>query len=411
MKDISSQTDVNWLVLDLNSFFASCEQQENPRLRGKLVGIVPMENVDTTCILAASHEAKKLGIKTGTPVGEAKIRCPDIILMKASHKTYVKYHHEILKAIDLCTPIEKVLSIDEVACRMTGSQCNPDNAVALAKKIKETIKREVGDCLTSSIGISTNTLLAKFASDMQKPDGLQVIRPCDLPHKILSFKPRDFCGIGPAMEKRLNAAGIFSMKDLYACDRHKMRRIWGGVEGERFYAKIWGHQVERTPTQTSVIGHQHVLEPHLRNIKGASDVLHHLLIKGSERLRHMDYFCKYLSVDVKLDRYAGYWQRDTRFVETQDSQFLLRTMNDMWRDYPGHRPLRVGITLSGLVPSCSHQGDLFAKHRPKKLFDAIDGINSRFGRHSVTFGLNNYIQERIGTDKIAFQRVPEVMYL
>jgi DNA polymerase-4 len=403
--------DIDWLVLDLNSFFASCEQQDNPALRGRPVGVVPMMGVDTTCVLAASIEAKRFGIKTGTPVDDAKMMCPGIVLLPASHKKYVTYHHKILAAIETCAPIERVLSIDEVACRMTGSWRKPENAVALAHKMKAAITRDVGPCLRSSIGIAPNTLLAKFASDMQKPDGLVVIRPCDLPDMLFRFELRDFCGIGPAMEKRLKTNGIYTMRDLYDTPRDALKRVWGGVEGLRFHAKIWGHNVERDKTERRVIGHQHVLEPHLRSIRGAHDVLAHLTVKAAERLRHMDYFCTRLGLDIKLDGQSGYWGDDTNFTQTQDTQFLLEIMEKLWRGYDGWKPLRVGVTLSGLVPASAHQGDLFQKQKPKKLYDAVDSLNGKFGRHTITFGLNPYIQGKVGLDKIAFQRVPEILYL
>lgn len=402
---------VNWLLLDLNSFFASCEQQDNPRLRNRVVGIVPVENVDTTCLLSVSYNGKRLGLRTGTPVGEAKSICPDIVLIAGDHKKYRFYHDKVVEVIESCTHVDRILSIDEMACRMTGSQRIPENAIALAKRIKEKIRAEVGECLTSSIGIAPNILLAKAASDMQKPDGLVLIKPSDIPHKLLPLKLNHFSGIGPQMKKRLNRHGIFTVKDLYACDMRRLRGVWGGVEGARFHAKLWGHDIERVTGDKKVLGHQHVLEPRLRNRFDAFNVLEHLLIKAAERLRRYDYYCKRLSVVIRLDHHMGYWWRETDFAETQDTQFLLRILEKFYRDYDGTRPLRVGVTLHGLVPAAAHQEDLFATRRPATLLTSIDQINKKFGRHSVTFGLNSYVQEKVGTDKIAFQRVPEVLYL
>jgi DNA polymerase-4 len=400
-------TEVDWLVLDLNSFFASCEQQLNPKLRGRPVGVVPMMDVDTTCILAASYEAKRFGIKTNTPVHEAKSLCPEIVLLKADHRKYTHYHYKILEAIESCTHIERVMSIDEVACKLTGSQREPENALALARKMKEVITRDVGECMTSSIGIAPNILLAKVASDMHKPDGLVLIRPCDLPDKLLPLQLRDFSGIGYRTEKRLNMAGIFSVRDLYNCERKKLRAIWGGVEGERLHDRLWGLNSNRAETKKSVLSHEHVLEPYLRNKDGAYNVLHHLTIKAAERLRSINYYCKRLSLRVKFDHHMGYWGQETDFAETQDTSFLLGIMNNLWRDYPGQRPLRVGIALHGLREATTHQMDLFDKQRPKELSDALDDINKKFGRHTVSFGLNPYVRDKVGKDKIAFQSVPK----
>jgi DNA polymerase IV len=197
---------LRWLVLDLNSFFASCEQQENPELRGKPVIVVPAM-AETTCAIAASYPAKAFGIKTGTLVHEARRLCPGLKLVRARHKLYVEYHHRILDAIDRHIPVEDVMSIDEVACRLDRVQQEPAAARALALRIKREIHISVGEGLTSSIGISANRLLAKLASNMQKPDGLTMLQVETLPHAILHLELRDIPGIGPNMAERLRRAG------------------------------------------------------------------------------------------------------------------------------------------------------------------------------------------------------------
>jgi len=163
---------LRWLVLDLNSFFASCEQQEDPDLRDRPLIVVPTM-AETTCAIAASYPAKALGIKTGTLV--QRRLCPHLKLVQANHKLYVGYHHRILNAIDKHIPVEDVLSIDEVACRLDEVQEQPVVARKLARDIKHEIQTQVGACLTSSIGISANKLLAKLASNMHKPDGLVIL--------------------------------------------------------------------------------------------------------------------------------------------------------------------------------------------------------------------------------------------
>ncbi len=175
-----------YLVLDLNSYFASVEQQLNPKLRGKPVAVVPTM-ADTTSCIAASYEAKAFGIKTGTLVREAKQLCRDLILVVGDHTNYIEFHHKILAAIDLCVPIEEVMSIDEVACRLIGREVQEENSIKIAHKLKKTISENVGPYLKSSIGIAPNKFLAKIASDMQKPDGLVVIKQNELPQRLHSL--------------------------------------------------------------------------------------------------------------------------------------------------------------------------------------------------------------------------------
>ena len=412
--DKTEQGLVNWLLLDLNSFFASCEQQANPSLRNKPIGIVPMMGVDTTCLLAASIEAKRFGLKTGTSVRDAKSLCPEIILVPACHKKYIEYHHRILEAIETCTPVTHILSIDEVACQLTGSQRINENAMMLGYKIKHAIKEMIGEYLTTSIGIAQNILLSKLASDLQKPNGLVILTSTDIPEKIKHLKITDFSGIGPRMKQRFYRYGIFNMNDLYNTNREKMRIIWGGIEGERFYLKLRGLNIIREVSQKRVIGHQHVLEPELRNHQGSYDVLHHLLIKAAERLRRYHFYCKKMSLVIKLDRHGGYWWRETNFTETQDTAFLLSRLRELYADYPQHaKALRIGVTLHQLIPENSHQFDLFhqastIRRKPNiALLESVDRLNTKFGRHSVTFGLNPYVTQRAGKDKIAFNHVPE----
>src|SRR5271168_2503443 len=133
------ESGLRWLFVDMNSFFASCEQQDNPGLRGHPVAVAPML-VDTTCAIAASTEAKAFGIKTGTLIGEARKRCPQLKVVQACPKLYVEYHHMICEAIETCIPVDAVLSIDEVACKLDNVQHRPEVARALALSIKAIIR-------------------------------------------------------------------------------------------------------------------------------------------------------------------------------------------------------------------------------------------------------------------------------
>jgi DNA polymerase-4 len=402
------QPTVRWLFLDLNSFFASCEQQENPELRGRPVGIIPLQ-ADTTAILAASYPAKKFGIKTGTSVGDAKKLCPDIALVLARPKLYVQYHHRILTAIDHCIPVEHIMSIDEVACRLTSDQQLLPNAKALAQKIKDTIRSEVGDCMTSSVGLSLNPMLAKVAADMQKPDGLTVLTGDRYHEQLFTLRLQDFPGIGPRMEKRIRLHGIGTVEELWNLDSLRMRMIWGGVGGAKFHALLHGNDLASAESRTSSMSHQHVLEPHLRSRQGGLACLRQLLEKGTERLRRNRYYCCGISVHAKLTRQGGYFEASKRFSETQDTAFLLQQLQELWQRFPKMAaPLRVAVVLHGLIPANSHQMSLFENPKKSRMMQAIDSINAKYGRGTVSLGLDEDTKQLVGKDKIAFQRVPDI---
>src|ERR1700753_4350975 len=126
---------LNWLFVDLNSYFASVEQEVRPELRGRPVGVVPMV-ADTTVCIAASYEAKAYGVKTGTVVADAKRMCPEIVFVEGRHEIYVDYHHRILEAIETCIPVSSVQSIDEMACRLIGRERPLQAALDLGLRVK-----------------------------------------------------------------------------------------------------------------------------------------------------------------------------------------------------------------------------------------------------------------------------------
>lgn len=411
---------VNWLFLDLNSFFASCEQQMNPALRGRPVAVVP-SMVDTTCCIAASYEAKAFGVKTGTLVRDARQMCPGIVFLEARHRPYVEFHHKIVKAFETVLPVDEVMSIDEFAAPLIGRQREPERALELARQAKAVIERDVGECLRSSIGIAPNRFLAKLASDMQKPNGLTLLQRSDLPHKLHGLKLRDVCGIGPGMEARLHRVGITTMEELCAAPPYLLKAAWGGVGGLRFHAYLHGEDIDYPKTQTRCIGHQHVLEPELRNPAKAYDYLKYLLMKAAQRLREKNFYTRQLVVQMKWLGGHGRDDFGLQFGETQNTKQLLKYLAEIWAQVPAHRPLRIGVLLTDLIPATAHQLDMFAvqegpqsEARQEQLLSSLDHINRRYGTGTIGFGVikKSFIgpSARNGAldSKISFQRVPEL---
>jgi DNA polymerase IV len=397
------------LYIDFNSYFASVEQQERPELRGKPVAVLPVMT-DSTCCIAASYEAKRFGVKTGTNVGEAKRMVPGLICVQARHERYVEYHQALLKVIDSCIPVDEVRSIDEMACSLTGSWRQRDKAVRVARQIKQTIRREVGECLTSSIGVAPNTFLAKTAADMQKPDGLVVIEQSELPQALHGLALRDLCGIGPRMEARLKRAGIHTVAALCAADQAALRRAWGGVEGEHMHDLLRGLEVYAPPTERGSIGHSHVLPPELRNDRDARAVLHRLLQKAALRLRRMGYCAGGMGLSLRYSGGAGGWSEEARFLETQDTRELIQVLNALWSRRPqgAARPMYVGVTLVRLIPATEATPSLFAPTRPRgALQNAVDRINLRYGKHALYFG-GAHGGHAASPLRIAFNRIPDL---
>ena len=400
------------LYVDLNSFFASAEQQLRPELRGRPVGVLPVM-ADTTCCIAASIDAKRFGVRTGTPVWQARKLCRDIVFVQARPATYVEIHHRIVAAVESCTPVGEVLSIDEMACDLMGSEREEARAVALGKRIKQAIYDQVGEVLHSSVGIAPNRFLAKTASNMQKPNGLVVIRPEDLPQRLYGLKLGALNGIGRAMEQRLNRLGIHTVEQLCAASRDTLRRAWGGIEGERYYAKLRGEVVASAPTQRASVGHSHVLAPELRDPVSALAVLFRLLHKAAMRLRHYGCCAGSLGLHLRyLDNPQGrtHWADQARFAPHADTLKFNPVLAQLWqRRPPDPGPtLKVGVVLGDLVEHRQVTRDLFDPDAQNETLNTVlDRINQRYGPNTLYFG-GAHKGRGAAPMRIAFSHVPEL---
>ena len=402
-----NETTLKWLFLDMNAFFASVEQQLRPELRGQPVGVVPVMT-DSSCCIAASYEAKAQGIKTGTRISDAKNRCPGIRLVQARPAEYVRAHEAIVSAVDSVLPVHKVHSIDEMACKLTGSQCEEDNAIALGRQTKRVIQEQVGDQLRSSVGIASNRFLAKIASNLQKPDGLSMITASDLPEILYSLELDDLTGIGKGMLARLNAQGVETVEQLCDLSSERLRKVWGGIGGEWWWYALRGHDMPEPESKRRSVGHSHVLSPQYRTQQGARAVTVKLIHKAAARLRKLGYFSGEISIAL------GYPQQDNWHVKQsmepcQDTQSLLKIFDRLWKQRPTRvAPLSVGVTLHKLVPESAMSLSLFPEDRRRQdLGKLMDQINMKFGPQSIYTAT---MQEAATTApmRISFTKIPDV---
>jgi DNA polymerase-4 len=403
------------LLIDYNGFFASCEQQERPELRGRPVAVVPLMSEHTSCI-AASYDAKRAGIKVGTAVSDARRLCPGIAIVESRPEIYLRYHQKLLEAVETCLPVTEVWSIDEVWCRLPSNFQTRETALAVAKKLKRAIARIAGECLTCSIGLAPNAWLAKIASDLEKPDGLVVIDSEELPARLFPLALRDLPGVGANMDLRLREAGITSVEQLCAAELRELRRIWGGIEGERVWRRLRGEEVPLPPRHTSSLGHAQILSPDLRNPDGARATLHRLLQKAALRLRHAHLYAGGLHLGLKY-RQSGRWSQAVTFADTQDTLEFIRVLNLLWDRRPAGRAdhFSVGVTFFALVPAGAHTASLpgILESRPGEdarraaLNATLDHINRKLGKHSVVYGgaLGALAYAPI---RIAFTRIPDL---
>lgn len=422
MSALDFPSQIGWLFLDLNSYFASVEQQCNPELRNKPIAVVPLET-DSTCAIAASYEAKAFGIKTGTPIYEAKRKCPELICILANHEHYVDFHHQIIEEIEHHIPVTEVASIDEVACELDKTERTPQEAIKLAKRIKHGIHQNVGEAIHCSIGIAPNRFLAKIGTELQKPNGLSVIEPHEIPYKILQLSFEDIPGIGYNMQQRLHRNGVYSLTDLYQLSPKHMRAIWHSVAGERLWYQLRGVEIEPKATQRRTVGHSHVLSPENRPVERAKMVGKRMLLKAASRLRRLGYQAKSMTVSIRLEnrkRIAA----DINFESMSDSQKLSRQWLVGWNKLTQqpdftcinthNRIKKIAITLHHLQDATQAPDDLFTytqnhdkELRNNKLSDAMDELNTKYGRNTVTTADTLGDANVVTGTKIAFSRIPD----
>jgi len=270
------------LFVDFDSFYASVEQHDSLEYRNKPLIVVPCIS-DYTCAIAASYQAKRLGVSTGTRVKTAKEKIPGLIVCQARPKRYVEVHNLIVELLYKHFKKIQVLSIDEMSCEI--DEDDDFDCEMIAALLKLDLLDLFSEHLTCSIGVARNVFLAKVASDMNKPNGFTAISHED---QIKSLELVDLPGIADKMESRLNRSKIRTIDDLLALDELGLKKAWGSIIGARWWHMIRGSlQCDYGLSNNEIpksFGHTHVLPPDKRDDSGSFEVFESLLYKAIDRL-------------------------------------------------------------------------------------------------------------------------------
>ena len=426
--DAAAGPQVKWLFVDLNSYFASVEQDARPELRGRPVGVVPMM-ADTTVCIAASYEAKAYGVRTGTVVADARRLCPGIVLVEARHELYVEYHHRVVEAVESCVPVTAVCSIDEMACRLIGRERPLLAAIELGQRVKARIRDQVGPMMKSSVGLATNRYLAKIASDMEKPDGLVALTRDILPEALKQLTLRDLPGVGAKTEKRLNEKGIHTVEELLALDLEGAGQLWESVWGQRMWHWLRGEDFEMADTEhLKSLSHQHVLAPEMRTAEKAWAVALKLLHKAAMRLRANGLWAGGIGLAVGFAPLPGEsnavttfgapkrgWKGEIKLSECQDNAALIGALKRLWESRPGgaeyDHPYFIGVHLDSLVPDRLHSLGLFdaldGEQSRARLLAAMDALNNKYGTSTLAPAAMLTAFKAAPT-RIAFHSIPDL---
>ena len=405
-------TTIERLYLDFDGFFASVEQQAQPRLRGRPVGVVPFEGTNRTCVIACSRKAKAQGVKNIMRVEDALAVCPDMILVPQSPDLYRRAHNTLLAEIESVIPIDAVKSIDELTCKLDDRQ--RQNPQALACKLKATLSANVGRFITCSIGFAANRQLSKIAGKQNKPDGVTIWHPDAMPAPLFAIPLADIPGVGGNMLRRLWRANIQTTEQLYNTAPKQMRKLWNTVTGERLWYALHGYDIQAPASVRGMYGHARVLPPDSRTLKAAREICRLLLIKAGRRLRRDGYYCSGLWLWLALPDSS--WAAKRSLPLVQDDQALLAGLDMLWREVAAAHPrgitvFRVGVTLYDLSPATHRQLDFLldddrARQKWERINKAVDSLNGKYGKTVASLGLWRPPAGGHVGGKISYTRIP-----
>lgn len=393
------------LHIDMNSYFASVEQQANPRLRDKPIGITGGDRPTRTVLSTASVEAKRLGVKTGMQIWEAKRVCPQIIIIPGDSDKYLSCTTKFLNILKDYSPYLEIFSIDEAFLELQERE-----PAAVAREIKQRLKADLGEVVTCSIGISYNKLMAKLAGSLQKPDGLVVIPNQKTAIEVLDTIELDgICGIGPRIKKRLFQMGVRDFKTLRRVPREFLLSSFKSY-GDILYNMARG--VDYSPVkpfyergEVKSVGHRHTIDHDTDD----PEEIKQILLKMSEmvalRLRdkklagktiHCWYRSSFHLRGVSFNPSdhlggvcpeAGMQKTSARF--TGDGLEIFRSawqvFQQIWHEEKIHM---IGVSISGLKPvRPANICWLPEEKRREVILTALDKVNHKFGDFTLQRGV------------------------
>jgi DNA polymerase-4 len=396
------------LFADLNSCFASIEQQANPLLRGKPV-VVAAYDSPKGCVVAPSIEAKRFGIKTGMQVWQAKLLYPAVVVRTPDPPKYRYVHQKFAKIFRDYSPSVTPLSIDEAVLDLASTlPLFKGGIVGIGREIKRRIKTEIGEWVLCSVGIATNRFLAKVAAELHKPDGLEVIDHTNILSVYQKLTLLDLPGINVRYQARLNARGIFTPLDFYTASLETLKNlVFKGVVGRYWYYRLRGYEIDAVEFGRKSFGNTYALGKKTKDHRELSKLLMKLCEKTGRRMRRSRYQARGVQVAVVFTDYT-WWHKGRCFdVPVYSTQEIFvkaqRLLNETgYQKTVGH----LAVAVYDLVDGSSEQLGLFTD-RAREAADAADEMNDRYGEFTVVPALMMRMGDII-LDRISFGGVKEL---
>jgi len=368
--------------VDMNAFFASIEQLDRPELRGRPIGVT--NGLQGTCIITSSYEARARGIKTGMRVKEALRLCPEFIQVPARPERYVVVSTTIMDALNAVTPDIEVFSVDEAFLDVTHCQSLWGPPEGIAELTRQVVSEATG--LPCSVGLSGDKSTAKYASDLQKPNGLTIIPPWETARWLRDVPVTELCGVGEGIGAYLAIRGVRTCGELARLPISELGRRFGDI-GRRIWLMAQG--LDPVPVHTSVappksIGHGKVMPPATRDREVILMYLEHMSFKVAVRLRRYDLVAQVFSIGLNSD--IG-WIGNHYRTEIPTNDFLPlvmlchRMLDEHWQGRGVHQ-----VQVTATDPRrMSVQADMFTPVDPKRAArnQAMDAINIKYGEFAL----------------------------
>lgn len=372
--------------IDLNSCFATVEQQARPRLRGRPVAVVNRRS-ENTMIVTASYEAKAAGVKLGMKLRDAKRLCPELIGVESDPPKYRYVYHRLLGIMNDYSAHVRMKSIDEgvIDFGETTASIAGRDIVEIGREIKARLKEEIGCWMRCNVGISTNRFLAKTAAGLHKPDGLDVITVDNLRETLATLELEDLTGIARHNRARLEGLGIFTPLEFLDADETTLRRqVFKSVDGTYWYKRLRGWEVDKRDFPLRSAGRQYVLEAYNMPPDKVMKRVHHLCEAVGEKVRSQGLVARGVQVHARSYEH-GYWQaRHMASLPFVSNQAIYEQARRLFATAP--YPIKeIGVTCYGLASPEDRQlmifGDELASERA--VTAAVDDINSRYGSRTI----------------------------
>ncbi len=374
--------------VDMNAFFASVEQRYNPALRGKPI-VVCGNPQKRTVVAACSYEAKAFGITNGMSVMEARRLCPHILAVGGDPAKYVEIANRIFALLTQCSPAVEIFSIDEAFIDLTETWPRLGGSPeAVARRIKQRIRDHVG--LTCSVGIGPNKLIAKLASDLQKPDGLVRVRAGELPALLERLPVEDLCGVGEKLRVALNDLGIITCADLGRAPEALLVSKFG-IIGR--ILKRMGQGIDESPVAqwgaepvVKSMGHSYTLPRDTEDRDEIRGTILRLTEQVARRVRADGYQGWTVGLTVRYADFTTFSRQQTLAFPTDAGLRVYRTVVALFERHCEPLPQRVrllGVGLSHLITGERQPSFLDDDKRLALLDGCLDRINDRFGEFTV----------------------------